>query len=636
MKDSERNVAHDSIRFTSSIPARDQSSGDVEAELWARFAQASTREAFCASWLAIQCRIISGVSVGVVLWKTPDSESFFPLAVWPSAQVNMSSLTEAAQRAATERRGLVLKHNMNGHNGDSEVAGYDVAYPVEVERRMHGVVVLNVTPRAESQLQAVLRQLQWGFAWLEVMVRGEDGRKGSAPTERLQAVVDIVATIVGQDRFRGAAVAFVTALATKLSCDRVSLGFIKKGAIEVVALSHSAQFGKDTNLLRGIAAAMEEAIDQESTVVFPLPAERELQVTRAHTDLSRQYGNGAICSVPIGSPNGFSGVVTLERPAAQPFDGATVKLCEVIIGVAGPILEVQQRDDRPLWRKVTDAGQTQLEYLIGPHHTALKLSVLGILCLALFMTLAKGDYRVTAKTVIEPATRRALSAPVNGYIGEALLRAGDQVRQGQLLAKLDDRELRLERSKWRSQEEQSLKQYYEALGNRNAAPAQVLSAQIDQAKAQVALIDDQLARVQVTAPFDGVIVAGDWSQSLGAPIERGQVLFEVAPLEAYRIILQVDERDIANVAVGKSGQLVLSGFPTDALPFSVMKITPVSTASEGRNFFRVEAQLEGNTRPLQPGMEGVGKIEIDRRRLIWIWTHEVVDWFRLKLWYWLP
>jgi hypothetical protein len=67
-----------------------------------------------------------------------------------------------------------------------------------------------------------------------------------------------------------------------------------------------------------------------------------------------------------------------------------------------------------------------------------------------------------------------------------------------------------------------------------------------------------------------------------------------------------------------------------------MKITPVSTASEGRNFFRVEAQLEGNTRPLQPGMEGVGKIEIDRRRLIWIWTHEVVDWFRLKLWYWLP
>jgi RND family efflux transporter MFP subunit len=256
--------------------------------------------------------------------------------------------------------------------------------------------------------------------------------------------------------------------------------------------------------------------------------------------------------------------------------------------------------------------------------------------LVLFLALAKGDYRVTAKTVIEPETRRALSAPVNGYIGEARFRAGDQIRQGQLLAKLDDRELKLERSRWHSQEEQSLKQYYEALGNRNAAQSQILAAQVDQARAQVALIDDQLARVQVTAPFDGVIVAGDWSQSLGAPIERGQVIFEVAPLEAYRIILQVDERLIADVAVGKSGQIILSGFPTEPLPFTVKQITPVSTASEGRNYFRVEAQLLGKTQGVQPGMEGVGKITIDRRRLIWIWTHEVVDWLRLKLWYWLP
>jgi hypothetical protein len=39
---------------------------------------------------------------------------------------------------------------------------------------------------------------------------------------------------------------------------------------------------------------------------------------------------------------------------------------------------------------------------------------------------------------------------------------------------------------------------------------------------------------------------------------------------------------------------------------------------------------------LQPGMEGVAKVDIDRRRLIWIWTHEIVDWLRLKLWAWLP
>jgi len=608
----------------------------ADSASWRQFAEATTQESFCTSWLSLQCRMVAGVAGGVVLLGAPaEGRPYTPVAFWPDRQRNLKHLAEVAERALAERRGLILKRSDNG-NGAGGRTHFDVAYPIQTHQRLYGVVALDIDPRPESELNEVMRQLQWGSAWLEVLHYRSGASRSAAPNERLQAVVDSMATIVGQEKFRGAATAFVTALASKLACDRVSLGFQRKGAIEIAALSHSAQFGADTNLLRAIAAAMEEALDQQATVVFPLRAERELTGTRAHADLARQYGNGAICSVPIRSAEGVCGAVTFERPIDQPFDSATVELCEAVVGMAGPILQVQQRDDRPLWRKTLDAGRTQLEHLIGPRHMVLKFSVFGALLLISFLALAKGDYRVTAKTVVEPEVRRALAAPVNGYIAEARFRAGDPIRQGQLLAKLDDRELRLERARWHSQEEQSLKQYYEALGNRNAAQAQVLAAQIDQARAQVALIDDQLARIQVTAPFDGVIVAGDWSQSLGAPIERGQVIFEVAPLEAYRVILQVDERSIADVALGKRGQIILSGFPSQPLPFAVKQITPISTASEGRNFFRVEAELMGKTAGVQPGMEGVGKIEIDRRRLIWIWTHEVTDWLRLKVWYWLP
>ena len=106
------------------------------------------------------------------------------------------------------------------------------------------------------------------------------------------------------------------------------------------------------------------------------------------------------------------------------------------------------------------------------------------------------------------------------------------------------------------------------------------------------MIDDQLARTHLRAPLDGLVVSGDLSQSIGAPTERGQVLFEVAPLDAYRILLQVDEREAAEIAVGQRGNIVLAAFPTRSLPFLVEKITPVSIAREGRNHFRVEARLE--------------------------------------------
>jgi hypothetical protein len=35
-------------------------------------------------------------------------------------------------------------------------------------------------------------------------------------------------------------------------------------------------------------------------------------------------------------------------------------------------------------------------------------------------------------------------------------------------------------------------------------------------------------------------------------------------------------------------------------------------------------------------MEGYAKVETGRYRLIWIWTHSLIDWVRLKVWTWWP
>jgi RND family efflux transporter MFP subunit len=237
---------------------------------------------------------------------------------------------------------------------------------------------------------------------------------------------------------------------------------------------------------------------------------------------------------------------------------------------------------------------------------------------------------------MEPAVRRVAVAPFSGYIKAAPVRAGDVVRQGQVLCTLEDRDLRLERLKWQSQEAQFAQQRDQALAARNAAQIGVANAQIAQARTQIALLDEQLGRARVVADFDGVVVTGDLSQSLGSPVERGEILFEVAPLDAYRVVLQVDEREIADVKVGQRGRILLAAAPADPIPFTVERITPVATAREGRNYFRVEARLAATPERLRPGLEGVGKIEVDRRLLVWVWMRPAVDWVRLGLWTWWP
>jgi len=610
-------------------------SADADETLWRQFGNSTSQEAFCTTWLTLQCRMISGVAGGVVLLGAPEeNRPFAPVAFWPSKQQDLKHLADVAQRALTERRGLVLKRQLA--ENDPAKFRYDIAYPLQISGKMRGVVALDVDPRPEEALRQVMRQLQWGSAWMEVLFHRSTVARSAAPQVRLEAIVNILATLVSHERFHGAAVALVTTLATRFECDRVSIGFIKRGSVRVEALSHSAEFGKDTNLIRAIGIAMDETADQESTITLPVPPGGKVLVTRGHEELSRQTGNTVLCSIPLVGHGKVVGVLTLERTANLPFDADTVELCESICALVGPILEVQRRDDRWLLRKIFDSSREHIGYLIGPRHVALKLTTLGVIAVVLFFAYARGTYRVTAKSVIEPLTRQAVVAAFNGYIGTAPFRAGDIVRKGQILAKMDDRELKLERGKWQSEESQNQGQFYEALGNRNAAQVQILTSQIAQAKAQVALIDDQLSRTEIAAPFDGVLVTGDLSQSLGAPVEKGQVLFELAPLESYRIILQVDERQIGDVSVGQHGRLVLSGFTDHPLDFTVKTLTPVSIANEGRNFFRVEAQLQNVPDRLRPAMEGVGKIEVDQRRLIWIWTHEVIDWLRLKIWNWLP
>lgn len=205
-----------------------------------------------------------------------------------------------------------------------------------------------------------------------------------------------------------------------------------------------------------------------------------------------------------------------------------------------------------------------------------------------------------------------------------------------MLATLDDRDLQLEQVRWRSEQEQTRRKYQEAQARHERASASVLGAQLNQIAAQLALVEEKLARTRIQAPFDGLVVTGDLSQLLGAPVTQGKVLFEIAPLDRYRVILKVDERDIRYVTEGQKGQLALSGLTQERLGFTISKVTPVATAEEGGNFFRVEAQLEEPGIPLRPGMEGIGKSTVGEGKLGWLWTRRLLDWVRLTCWRWLP
>jgi multidrug efflux pump subunit AcrA (membrane-fusion protein) len=154
-----------------------------------------------------------------------------------------------------------------------------------------------------------------------------------------------------------------------------------------------------------------------------------------------------------------------------------------------------------------------------------------------------------------------------------------------------------------------------------------------EAQAQLSLVDEQLARGRVTAPFDATVIQGDLSQMIGAPVRQGDPLLTLATAGRHRVIVEVDEVDVARVAAGQSGTLALSSLPWNRDELIVERIVPLAKAVDGRNVFEVEARLVAPHAELRPGLLGRAEIASGRAPLLWSWTRGAL--LRLALWSWL-
>lgn len=582
------------------------------------------------TWLSHQCRMISGSIHAVLLTGPPDEGPYNRALFWPDEHHDHSVLSRVSQAALGNKQPVINTHNNHIENTGEPLDA--LACPLFLNGSLFGVVAIELSNRSQPLQQATVQQVQTGVKWLETMLL----LQGSTAKEQLVNLIDLIVTGLDHEQFRVAATEVTNELAERFSCQQVSLGFFHFNKLRIEALSHSYRIEQHSNLVRAIRDAMLEALDQGSTVVHSEKTAPSILVTRFHSQLAKMQQGAAICTVPLIKNGKAVGALLLERPADKSFTAETVEQCEQIGLLLGPVLETRRRDEQSLPAKILDSIQSWGSKLFGPRHLKLKACVSLAAVVLIWLSLAGTIFHISCDSVLEASICRSIVAPQQGYIAAAHVRAGDLVRDGDLLATLDDQELRLEQHKWQSQRAQLLKEYRKALAGFDRAEIAILNAKRAQAEAQLKLVEQQLMRTTLIAPFSGLVVKGDLSQALGSPVTRGEVLYEVAPIEGYRVVLKVDDRDVGLVTLGQQGQLKLSGIPDHTIAVTIDRLTPVSATEEGRNYFRVEATMDSHSDLMRPGMEGITKIEIGQEKLLWVWSRRLINWIRLFMWKQFP
>ncbi len=580
-------------------------------------------------WLATQCASIPGAHSGVVTLPAQGSQKSIVVR-WPESEPGFDALLSAAQ--------VVLKHckpiiQVPRRSTDRDSISAVVATPIVIEGRPMGAASLSLKNVDKEQSKATLKTLNAAIPALGQLFKAQEVRK--TPPPELEMVTGLLATALTHKRFKASVTAIATELTGLLNCDRVSIGMRQIERTRLVGISHNAEIKPRQDLIRALATVMDEAIDQAASIQFPRNLPKPPRITLAHEDFAGRFKAGSVCTVPLFFAQEPVGALLLERPEGKPFSQNTVELCEHLASFLAPVLQMKFRADQSWPKRLLTTIFNLKSSLLSRDGIASKIVLAVFIAGITFALLPIMIFKISAPAQLEGAVQRMVTAPNDGYIKTIHARPGDTVSKGQIIIELEDRDLRLQQRELQGELAQFESAYGAALASRDRTRLAVASAEIEKTTAQLALVDQKLLRIKLRAPFDGIVILGDLSQTLGAPVKRGDKLMTLAPAGDYRVVFDVDERDIGYLEHGQVGYLSLSSNPSKRHRVQINRIMPMAIVKEGRNTFVAEAKImTAVSTSLRPGLKGIVKVEVESRSPLWIALHRSWNWLTFKLWSW--
>ncbi|MBI3347749.1 MAG: efflux RND transporter periplasmic adaptor subunit, partial [Burkholderiales bacterium] len=381
--------------------------------------------------------------------------------------------------------------------------------------------------------------------------------------------------------------------------------------------------------LDAVAASPEAGMalaEADATAPLALPAHRLLQ---------QSLGNVSLASLPLASDHSAPRAALLMVFDGEALPADQLARLRLALRVALPWLESLHWRERPLALRASDELRRRARLWLGPQHLGLKLGS-GLAAIALLVALfVDWDYRVGASAQLATDSTRILSAQFDGRVEEALVSAGQNVKEGELLAQLDVRDLQNQVADARAEVQRYTAEADKARAAGALAESEVGNARTAQAQARLARTQELIDLAANRAPFDGVIVEGEKRELQGAPVRKGDKLYRLARIEKLYATLQVPERDAAQLQPGAHGELSLMTRPDEKIPLRVLAVIPVAQikGQEGNQFMVRAELLSPPAAWWKPGMSGNARIDAGPRRIIWVLTHRLVDQLRLWLWW---
>ncbi len=258
------------------------------------------------------------------------------------------------------------------------------------------------------------------------------------------------------------------------------------------------------------------------------------------------------------------------------------------------------------------------------------LTPIGLACIAVLTPI---PYYPCRDCVFEPETKQYLSSPIPGRIASCEVRPGDHVEKGQLMARIDDDQLRRDLATANAEFEGAVKKRDSALAIRATGNVGLADVEMNQAKWRIESIEDQLRRLEIRATTSGIVVQGDWQRNVGMPLTLGQSLFEVAELESMTAEVRLLASDLSQINVGDEVSVRSDASGMDTFHGKISRIEPRATVIDDAAVFVADVVIHDPKLQLRPGMKASAQIHAGWRTIGWYLFNRPYRWIANQ-WIW--
>ena len=211
----------------------------------------------------------------------------------------------------------------------------------------------------------------------------------------------------------------------------------------------------------------------------------------------------------------------------------------------------------------------------------------------------------TGTAPIEAFAEADVIAKVGGEVRQLLVEEGDEVRKGQVLARLDGERLKLELNESEAKLRKLQRDYernidLQSKGLISDGDFEKIKYEMEALEAAFNLASLELDYTQIRAPIDGVVARR--FVKLGNTISEGDALFKVTSLEPLVAYLHVPEREYRNVDPGQTVGIEIDALGGDTIVATVSRVSPVVDPQTGT--FKITVEIIDQQRRIKPGMFG--------------------------------